>query len=160
MIIKQLLKEDNINYKKQSLFIGFPTCTWKCEFETGCRGMCQNSTLALAPNICVSCEELIAAYKENPLNEAVVCGGLEPIDSWDELFGFIRAFRKVSDDDIVIYTGYNKNEIMDKVQMLKDNNIPNIIIKFGRYKPNEEKHFDEVLGVNLASSNQYAEKVS
>ena len=36
----------------------------------------------------------------------------------------------------------------------------NIIIKFGRFIPNREPHFDEVLGVNLASNNQYAKRIS
>ena len=35
----------------------------------------------------------------------------------------------------------------------------NIIIKFGRYIPNQKPHYDEVLGVNLASDNQYAERI-
>jgi hypothetical protein len=36
----------------------------------------------------------------------------------------------------------------------------NIIVKFGRYIPDNKPHFDEVLGVNLASPNQYAKKIS
>ena len=36
----------------------------------------------------------------------------------------------------------------------------NIIIKYGRYIPNQTPHRDEVLGVNLASDNQYAERIS
>ena len=37
---------------------------------------------------------------------------------------------------------------------------PNIVVKYGRYIPNSESHYDEVLGITLASSNQYAEKIS
>lgn len=29
-----------------------------------------------------------------------------------------------------------------------------------RYIPNQEKHYDEVLGIYLASDNQYAEKLN
>ena len=36
----------------------------------------------------------------------------------------------------------------------------NIIIKFGRFIPNDKPHRDTILGVNLASSNQYAKKIS
>ena len=36
----------------------------------------------------------------------------------------------------------------------------NIIVKYGRYIPDQEKHYDEVLGVYLASNNQYAERIS
>lgn len=153
-----LIKEDNINYQKQSLFIGFPSCNWKCELEANCHGMCQNSTLALAPDINVTFEELISVYKESPLNEAIVCGGLEPLDSWDDLFGLIQAFREQSEDDVVIYTGYNESECKDKINQLKQ--FKNIIVKFGRFVPNQEKHLDPILGVHLASPNQYAKKIS
>ena len=34
----------------------------------------------------------------------------------------------------------------------------NVIVKFGRYVPNQKHIFDEVLGVELASDNQYAER--
>jgi len=36
----------------------------------------------------------------------------------------------------------------------------NIIIKYGRFIPDKEKHYDEVLGIYLASDNQYAERIS
>jgi len=40
---------------------------------------------------------------------------------------------------------------------LKD--FDNIIIKYGRFIPGQEKHYDEILGVYLASNNQYAERL-
>ena len=159
MLIKDINECDFINYKKISMFIIFPFCSFKCDKEFGVK-LCQNWGLTREPNIEISSKEIIDRYLRNPITQAVVCGGLEPFDSWKDLLSFIKEFRKFSNDDIVIYTGYNKDEILDKIQTLKDNNINNIIIKFGRYKPNEEKHFDEVLGVNLASFNQYAERVS
>jgi hypothetical protein len=36
----------------------------------------------------------------------------------------------------------------------------NIYVKFGRYLVGQEPHYDEVLGVTLASDNQYGKKVS
>ena len=78
--------------------------------------------------------------------------------SFDDLLALITAFRKEFNDDIVIYTGYNKNEILKEIRILKE--FPNIIIKFGRFKPNDTHKFDEILGVTLASANQYAEKIS
>ena len=39
-------------------------------------------------------------------------------------------------------------------------NFNNIIVKFGRFIPNQESHYDEILEVNLASPNQYARKIS
>ena len=59
---------------------------------------------------------------------------------------------------MAIYTGYYKNEIQDQIDVLKL--YPNIIVKFGRYIPNQSPHYDKILGVELASNNQYAEKIS
>ena len=84
--------------------------------------------------------------------------GLEPFDSWDDLIGLVKQLRESTDDDIVIYTGYYKEEIADKVALLSK--YKNIVIKYGRYIPRQEKHYDDVLGVYLASSNQYAERIS
>lgn len=157
MLIRGLIEEDFVNYKKASMFIVFPTCTFKCEKECGIK-CCQNSEVAKSAAIEVDVELLVDRYINNPITHAVVCGGLEPIDSWDDLYRFISNLRKKTDDDVVIYTGYNKNEILKEIRMLRE--FPNIIIKFGRFKPNDKHRFDEVLGVELASENQYAEKVS
>ena len=89
----------------------------------------------------------------------MVCGGLEPFDSWEELQHFLYLFRKCCNADIIIYTGYYEYEIQDKISWLK-NNISNIVVKFGRYVPNQAPHYDEVLGVKLASDNQYAVQIS
>ena len=139
------------------MFIAFPSCTFKCERECG-KKMCQNSELTQAPNINVSTNSLIERYMNNPITQSVVCGGLEPMDSWEDLQCFIMNFRYWCDDDIVIYTGYTENEIQDKIDWLKV--YEPIIIKFGRYIPNQQKHFDEVLGIELASDNQYGVKIS
>lgn len=60
--------------------------------------------------------------------------------------------------DVVIYTGYTQDEVEDEVKLLSE--FENIIIKFGRFRPNQTPHRDEVLGVNLVSDNQYAIKIS
>ena len=70
----------------------------------------------------------------------------------------IKTFREKTLDDIIIYTGYNKNEIENSIEELKQ--FKNIFIKFGRFIPNQQKHYDNVLQVNLASPNQYGEKIS
>lgn len=157
MIIKQLLDEDFVNYKKPSMFIGFPSCTWKCEKECG-EHCCQNSALAQSPNINISINHLIDRYVDNPITKAVVFGGLEPFDSWDDIQCFIMNFRYCSQDEIVIYTGYKENEIPKQLEWLK--HYGPIIVKFGRYIPNQQPHYDNVLGVKLASDNQYAKVVS
>jgi hypothetical protein len=157
MIIKQLLDEDFVNYKNPSMFIGFPSCSYKCEKECGER-CCQNSALAQSPSIDVSINKLIQRYMENPITSAVVCGGMEPFDSWDDLQCFVMNFRYYSPDPVVIYTGYYKEEIQDKIDWLKL--YEPIIVKYGRFIPNQNKHYDDVLGVMLASDNQYAERLS
>ena len=58
----------------------------------------------------------------------------------------------------MIYTGYYEEEISSILDTLKE--YDNIIFKFGRFKPDQEKHWDEVLGVYLISDNQYGKKVS
>lgn len=157
MIIKTIIDEDFTNYKKPSMFIGFPNCTFKCEKDCGER-VCQNSTLSKTPNIIFTKDEIIERYLSNNISQSIVMGGLEPFDSWKELLYLINSFRLYTDDDIVIYTGYNKEEIETKVNILE--RYKNIIIKFGRFIPHQESHFDEVLGIRLASDNQYAERIS
>ena len=157
MIIKQLLDEDFINYKKPSMFIGFPSCSWKCDKECGMQ-VCQNSALASSSIKNIGFKTIVNRYINNPITSSVVCGGLEPFDTWNDLYGLVTYLRTSIQDDIVIYTGYYKEEIKEYIDKLKV--FPNIIVKFGRYIPNHEKHFDEVLGIYLASDNQYAERIS
>ena len=158
MIIKNLIDEDFSNYKECAMFIGFPHCTFKCEKDCGCIGMCQNSQLMTSPDIDISCSNIVNRYIKNPLSRAVVCGGLEPFDDFEDLLTLVQFFRMETDDDIVIYTGYYADEIVEKIRKLK--RYKNIVIKFGRFIPNQESRYDNVLGVNLASKNQYATRVS
>lgn len=157
MFIKGVEFENFCNYYKPSMFIAFPKCSFKCDKECGMQ-VCQNSTLANSPDIEVSMIDLLIKYKENSITEAIVCGGLEPFDTWDDLFSFIQVIRDFTLDDIVIYTGYKEEEIEDKLSVLKQ--IPNIVIKFGRFIPNREKRYDKILGLQLASDNQYARRIS
>ena len=121
--------------------------------------------LAKANNVEITAEQIINRYMSNPITSAIVCGGLEPFDSPFALPELIEEFRKYTSDDIVIYTGYREEELLygfaslreayDKIKQFK-----NIIIKFGRFVPNQQPHYDEVLGVKLISDNQYAERIS
>ena len=120
--------------------------------------VCQNDTLHSASIIDIDPEELIKRYDESELSKAVVFGGLEPMDSFDDLCKFIYWFRnKHKDDKIVIYTGYREDELTYKLSVLKA--YGNIIVKFGRYVPNKPSRYDGVLGVTLASDNQYAKVI-
>lgn len=154
MKVKNLIDEDFCNYKKPSMFIGTSKCnTFKCDKECG-KPVCQNSELAKAPTIEINNNEIIKRYLDNPITEAVVIGGLEPFDTFEELYQFIKDFRRKSNDDIIIYTGYYPEEISEKIRQLSL--FLNIVIKFGRFIPNQKSHYDTVLGIELASDNQYA----
>ena len=153
MKIKGLISEDSVNYKKPAMTIMFPYCTFKCGTE-----YCQNSPLSKAEDIEMDVSDIVIRYLNNPITESLVMQGLEPFDSWDDLIEFVKQLRESTDDDIVIYTGYYKEEIADKLSLLSK--YKNIVIKYGRYIPRQGKHYDEVLGVYLASSNQYAERIS
>ena len=159
MRIKGLIDESFVDYKKPSMYIAFPFCNWKCERDAGC-AICQNSQLAQEPIIEISELEIINRYVKNPITKAVVMSGLEPFDSIDELYSLCWELRQYTNDDIVIYTGYTEEEVRQMTNGRTFYNIPNIIIKFGRFIPNQEKHYDEVLGVELASPNQYARRIS
>lgn len=157
MLIKGIIDEDFINYKKPCMVIEFPYCSFKCDKECG-KQVCQNGALANSPNINVERMDLIDRYLKNDITQSIIMQGLEPFDSWNDLIILIFLLRNYTNDDIVIYTGYNKLEILDKITTLKY--FKNIIIKFGRYIPNVQPCYDNILGVTLASENQYAEKIS
>lgn len=154
MKVKNIIDEDFTNYKKPSMFIGTSKCNnFKCDKECG-KPVCQNSELAKAPTIEINNDEIIKRYLDNPITEAVVIGGLEPFDTFEELYEFIKDFRRKSNDDIIIYTGYYPEEVSEKIRQLSL--FLNIVIKFGRFIPNQKSHYDTVLGVELASDNQEA----
>jgi pyruvate-formate lyase-activating enzyme len=151
-----LIDESFTEYKKPHMLVGFPSCTFKCDRENG-NQVCQNWELAKAPRIAVEAEDIAARYVSNEITKAVVFAGLEPFDSFKQMVSLIDEIRKVSDDDIVIYTGYNEDEIDKMLKAISE--YDNIVVKFGRYRPGHEKHRDEVLGIDLASDNQYAKQI-
>lgn len=157
MIVKNIIEEDFTNYKLCSMFVGFPTCTFKCEKDCGYKGMCQNTALVTSPDIEIPVDYIIDRYLKNPISRAIVCGGLEPFDSYYALKELLTQFRNVSHDDFVIYTGYTEEELSNEIKELSC--YGNVIIKFGRFIPNQKPHYDVVLGVNLMSDNQYGVKL-
>lgn len=158
MKLKGIIDCDFTNYKEPVMTLEFPTCDFKCDKLNGCQ-VCQNSRLAAEPNIEISFEKIWELYEANPLTKGFCCQGLEPFDSRQELLDFIHFIRDIKNckDTIVIYTGYEVIESSTILCYLKS--YSNIIIKYGRYIMGQEPHYDEVLGVNLASNNQYAEWV-
>jgi organic radical activating enzyme len=167
MLIKGIIDEDFLNYKKPSMYIATSKCSFKCDKEYGCT-VCQNSKLAHDPDLNITAQDLISRYMSNPITRAIVISGMEPFDTPDLIYELVYMLREGGVmDDIVIYTGYTEEELtiddsgrqeVATYNWLK--HYPNIYIKFGRYIPNQKPHYDEVLGVKLASDNQYGKKVS
>lgn len=152
MKIKYIIDEIFQDYKKPSMLIATYKCSFKCE-------NCQNRHLSdEATTIDYPIEKIIDRYVNNSISESIVIGGLEPLEQQEDILELVREFRKKTLDDIVIYTGFDKNEVEDFINELKKSH--NIRVKFGRYIDDSEERFDEILGVTLASSNQYAEIIS
>ena len=168
MIVKEIRDEDFTSYKKPSMVVGFPSCSWKCG-----KGLCQNSALAQSPNIEINVDTLVQRYLNNPITTAIIMAGLEPFDSFNDLLELVATLRVYTTDEIIIYSGYTKEELENGWFYIENRNsntrrmayqwlktFPNIIIKFGRYQLGDTPHYDEVLGIKLASDNQYAEVIS
>lgn len=159
MRVKAIVCDDFVNYRKPSMFISTCFCDWKCCVDGGFdSSICQNNPMKDYPIQDFSNEELYSFYEKSMFSESIVFGGLEPIKQFDEIISFVEYFRTKSLDDIVIYTGYNEREVQKEILSLKK--YKNIIIKFGRFVPNQQKHFDCVLGVSLVSDNQYGKVIS
>ena len=105
--------------------------------------LCQNSPLAKTPTKEIDVEKIVEEYMKNELTSAIIFGGLEWMDQFLELLECIEAFRDKTNDDIIVYTGYDKEEIPEHLMTLKK--FKNIIIKFGRYIPNQKTHYDKIL---------------
>ena len=161
MRVKTIVDEDFVNYSKPSMFIGTISCGGKCCLEGGFPlSVCQNDGWRGNAPIDIRDGVIVKRYLQNQITHAIVLGGLEPMEQSDEVLALIKTLREDFDchDDVVIYTGYYPDEvtaILDKLQV-----FDNIVVKFGRYVPNMKSRFDDVLGVNLASDNQYAVRIS
>ena len=161
MRVKTIVDEDFVNYSKPSMFIGTISCGGKCCIEGGFPlSVCQNDGWRGNAPIDIRDEVIVKRYLQNQITHAIVLGGLEPMEQSDEVLALIKTLREDfgCHDDVVIYTGYYPDEvtaILDKLQV-----FDNIVVKFGRYVPNMKSRFDDVLGVNLASDNQYAVRIS
>ena len=176
MKLVNLIEEDFTNYKEPGMFLGFPFCSGKCNTTIGGPPLCQNHKLRRAKLIDISAKEIITRYYNNPISKCLIFGGLEPFDSFPDVveiidklhncdtflpYGIKRTenggYRTVHDEVVVIYTGYYPWEIEDKLyELSKFDPYENILIKFGRYLPNYEPHYDRNLGVKLASDNQFS----
>lgn len=167
-----LVDEDFVNYKLPSMFVGFPHCTCKCDKEYG-KVICQNNPLLNSPTISITKEDLCERYINNPITSAIVIGGLEPMEDDIDLISFVNCLRNKYEcyDPIVIYTGYTEQELINGWRDGREGSesifanhwqslisYENIVVKFGRFIPDMPSRFDDVLGVKLASENQYAKE--
>lgn len=173
MKLKAIKPNDYTNYHDpegwSSLFVGMGVCDWKCciaaniPIET-----CQNSELAKAPVVEMDAETLIRTYIGE--SGSVVVGGLEPFNDMASLKELAKAYSETVSylgentqfDKFVVYTGYKPDEIITLVEQIYDivKTKLTFIVKFGRFVPNQTPHFDDVLGVDLASDNQYAKEIT
>ena len=142
------------------MFISFPKCDFKCFRDIGLHpSNCQNFNIINMKNIEIKIFSIFQRYIRNKITESIVLGGLEPFLSFDEVYDLIYYFRLNNCiDDFVIYSGYYPDEIENEVDRLKE--FENIIIKFGRYIPNANAKYDKILGITLASDNQFSVKIS
>ena len=156
--VKGVIWEDFVNYKKPCMTLMMPKCNFKCDKENGVE-LCQNKGLAATTSQTVLINDLLRRYKDNPITEAIVLQGLEPLDSLVDVYTVAAALYDFKiQDDFIIYTGYNREEIPHSIIQNISSSIPGtFIIKWGRYIPNQIPHYDPILGVSLASDNQYGE---
>ena len=158
--LRDIIDECFQDYYKPAMLLATSTCNWKCLIEQGLNtSLCQNSMLCENPIKEIEYSLIAKRYKDNPITTSIIIGGLEPFLQFDEIIGLVGYLRSNDvDDDVVIYTGYNKTEIVKEVEQLQV--YQNIIVKFGRFIPNHPTHYDDVLKINLVSNNQYAERIS
>ena len=155
MKIKGISDINFTDYKLPSLYIATAFCSFKCDKECG-RAVCQNGALAQSPVIDIDINTIVRLYNENPITQAIVFGGLEPLDD-DNFYQDIQILaQKCGWPRLVIYTGYTEKEV--KLLFPEILTLKNLIIKYGRFIPDQPSHFDDILGVNLASPNQYAKE--
>lgn len=153
--IKGIVEEDFTQYRRPTMVILFPTCTFKCDKENKC-DLCQNAKLLQEPDILVDPKAIVDRYMKNSITEGFVFSGMEPFDSTEDVYSLLANIRAVTDDVVVIYTGYTYSELIDRGDIKKLGKYKNIILKVGRFVPNRPARYDNVLGVTLSSDNQFA----
>lgn len=159
MRVKKIIDEDFTNYKQPCMFICTCFCTGKCYKEQNLSAsICQNSAWQKISPFELDNSAIIQRYFNNPISKAICFGGLEPFEQIEEVVSFVQLLRQNfhCHDDVVIYTGYTQDECFKRGWLEPLSAFDNIIIKFGRYIPDQKPHYDKILGVWLASDNQYA----
>ncbi len=149
-------------YRKSGLLIAVRDCDYKCCHEGGYDiSMCHNYHLDGAKEIELSPDNLGNRIINNNTIDCIVIAGKEPmLDKYfNDIVSTINYLRNNKwNKDIVIYTGYTEEELKEKINILKNNK--NIIIKFGRFIPNQKPIYDEIGGIFLANHGQYFKRIS
>lgn len=151
--------DDVIDYKNTALLLVFPKCNKSCPG-------CQNEHLRGAETKIYVINDIINLYNRLSEHKAIVCAGLDPLDSMEDIENLLEAFNASADMckpvDFVIYTGYTIEEMEETVQdylfqgWVKSKNM-RLIVKYGRYdKNNNHKYVSKTLGIELAGNNQKA----
>lgn len=163
MRVRKLLTERFQDYKVPSMYLATCFCDWKCCPDKPY--VCQNNPVANLPVTDIPDDEILDTYLSDPITEAIVIAGLEPLLQIREVCNLIRrAVERGVKTTFVIYTGYTVCEVrrigfFDELKTTGYGNGVGVVVKYGRYVPNQKPHFDKTLGVELASDNQYAEVV-
>lgn len=163
MRIKEILDEDFINYKLPAMYIGTCFCGGKCCIDGGFPlNVCINDEWRGMPIIEYDDYKLCERYIANPITKAIIFCGLEPFEQYNEIIHFINILRNEyrCNDTIIIFTGYTKEECEVAGWLAELRKHAGIICKFGRFQINQNKHYDPILGIWLASDQQYAEVIS
>lgn len=145
--------DDFTDYKKTAILLAFPECKKHCDG-------CQNEHLRSAKSHKYYINDIINLYNRLDEHKAIVCAGLDPMDSLSDLKAIILAFNENKKPvDFVIYTGYDYPDycfiVESGLYSLITNKDFNLIIKYGHYdKNNKNKYKSNILGVELAGDNQ------
>lgn len=133
------------------------TCDFKCCPHN--HQLCHNEPLRSTPVIVVQISEIVKQYLSQQLSTSLTLQGLEPLDNMDGVLWLLWYFRRKSKDPIFIWTGYEEEEVATLIGLVRFLQWKSIFLKMGRYRWGEKPHYDENLGVFLASPNQYCKKI-
>jgi len=167
MLIKYIDFENVRDYKECALLVCCNYCDFKCEKENGVE--CQNRSLIRDTSIQIDYHTLFYNYySTSPFHKAIIFGGLEPFWQCCDILGFMhwlieeqgKLELKMTLPEIIIYTGYTEEEANSSpvwrslIEFYPK--YQRLVIKYGRYVCGQKGHYDEGLGVVLASDNQYS----
>lgn len=163
MRVRKLLTERFQDYKFPCMYISACWCDWKCCPDHP--DICQNSPVARMPIKDIPDDEILDLYESDPITQAIVIAGLEPLIQANEVIGLIRrAVERNIRTTFIIYTGYTADEAQaagfhDMLCTTGFGSGVNVVIKYGRFIPGRQPHLDSLLGVELVSDNQYARQI-